>query len=290
MNLSYLIDELRDNITDSFWVRHRIANHIVGRANLIHPGRDGVDLTERQWDNLIILDGCRYDIFDEVMDGHQDYRSVNSLGSKTPEWAIQNFGGGTFPDVVYLSSNPWVQRVLGNPFHKLIDVWEEVDGTVSPAEMYERALEAHETYPDKRLVVHFLQPHRPFLNSENGLDDNSPWRAVADGSLPYGIVWREYRENLELVIPYALELIDELDGWSILTSDHGNMMGERAPTIPIRIYGHPGWVRAAELVEVPYMEFTDGPRRRTTSGEVGPVAEHDRDVVAQRLQDLGYHE
>lgn len=35
-----------------------------------------------------------------------------------------------------------------------------------PDPVVEAAIAAHEAYPSKRLVAHFMQPHRPFVGEE----------------------------------------------------------------------------------------------------------------------------
>lgn len=44
---------------------------------------------DRSWDYLIILDACRFDVFEEVYDDFLEgrLRKVESVGSSTPEWA-----------------------------------------------------------------------------------------------------------------------------------------------------------------------------------------------------------
>ncbi|WP_186313321.1 hypothetical protein [Halorubrum salsamenti] len=48
---------------------------------------------DEEWDNLIILDACRLDLFEETIDTGQfdEYRHVWSRGSKTDEWTYNNF-------------------------------------------------------------------------------------------------------------------------------------------------------------------------------------------------------
>jgi len=49
-------------------------------------GHEGVKVVEEEWDYIIVLDACMYDIFEDVnwIDGKLE--SIISKGSGTPEW------------------------------------------------------------------------------------------------------------------------------------------------------------------------------------------------------------
>jgi len=57
-----------------------------------------------------------------------------------------------------------------------------------------------------------------------------------------------YRENLEIVLSHVAELCNELPGKILITSDHGELLGEGG------LYSHPCGCRHPLLVEVPYFE------------------------------------
>ena len=74
-------------------------------------GHDGIDIMDRDWDNLLILDACRYDLFDEVFPHNGNLDSIVSRGSDTPEFLESNFVGRSFHDTVYVSANPQTERI-----------------------------------------------------------------------------------------------------------------------------------------------------------------------------------
>ncbi|WP_244509685.1 LTA synthase family protein [Haloferax larsenii] len=265
-----------------------------------------------EWDNLFILDACRADLFEEVanLDFYDSYRRVTSLGSTTEEWTRNNFGGEQFGDTVYLTSNPYTTKVAGDSFFELINVWadsfDEETATVYPEPMIDAALEANQKYPDKRLIVHFMQPHYPFVGSDTfvgagmnpkgvmegtigGDKKQTAWRALAEGEVTGEEVWEAYSDNLRLVLDPVNQLAEELDGLSVVTSDHGNMRGERTWPVPIRVFGHPGGLRDKELIEVPWAVLEGERRRRIKSGGVN-LAEEDKETINSRLRELGYDE
>ena len=145
---------------------------------------------ERDWDVLVVLDAARYDVFEsiygEYLDG--DLTKVRSPGSATPEWATRTFTGSH--ELTYLSGNPFINS-LGIPLNELkwgasagyewtatehidtiVDLWqEEWDddlGAITPQAVTEAALDRVEAGYDGRLVVHYLQPHAPFIQEGTG--------------------------------------------------------------------------------------------------------------------------
>ncbi|MFB6294546.1 MAG: hypothetical protein ABEI97_02190, partial [Candidatus Nanohaloarchaea archaeon] len=223
----------------------------------------GTAVAEEDWDNLIILDACRYDTFEQhhTLDGTLGSRL--SRGSATPEFLRGNFGDGTFHDTVYVSSNPFLEvHDYSGTFHDIINVWKEEGwndeyGTVLPETVNEYAEQAAEQHPEKRLIAHFMQPHHPFLTDETPFDrrhavpDTGIWDRILAGDIDVDRerIRRLYRENLERVMGPVTELVQELDGKTVVTSDHGNLFGERSFPIPVREWGHPGGLYLEPLLK-----------------------------------------
>lgn len=266
-------------------------------------GRTGIKVMEEDWDNLIILDACRYDLFEQSNSLDGELRSVISSDSSTSGFLQYNFDGDTFPDTVYVSANPQVQRhEVGDRFHDCLRLWEDHWDddlrTVLPEDVTDCALETAERYPNKRLIIHYVQPHYPFIGETGRQIDHgsitgdgvveqertvqSIWDKLESGSVERERVWQAYRENLELVLPEVHRLLDGLVGKSVVTSDHGNSFGE------FGIYGHPGGLYLNSLVRVPWLEIDGHPRKNIESGHVRQEkADVDGDV-SDRLADLGY--
>ena len=293
--LQHVYTELKQNYDDRMWWRHRIGARIIGPFHInVYPTRkDGTHVLDEDWDILVVLDACRADLFEEGVDVQQfdSYRRVDSLGSRTPEWTRENFSGHDLGDTVYVSSNGWVSTVLDDTFHDLIEVWRETDGPCHPEHVTEAARAAHDDYPNKRLIVHYLQPHRPFITSDIGFDErfaDNPWQALGNGDIDRDTVWQLYQENLDEVFEEAYDLAQELPGRAIMTADHGNLLGARTYPVPVRLYGHPEGVRHPGLIEVPWAVIEDEDRPRITNEGVGEVSEDDADSVTEHLEALGY--
>lgn len=295
------------------------ALHVLGTAaNRRVFGRqapDGVRVIEEEWNNLLILDACRYDAFAEhhpFERGRLEKR--RSLGSDSWGFLQRNFAGERLHDTVYVSANPFTRTIPDGTFHAVHNLlgerWDDAAETVRPGDVVDATLALSEGYEDKRLIVHFMQPHYPFLGPtgeavdsggivELDADQNPRWepahrsvwtklRTNAPG-IDVETVREAYRENLALACEHARTLLEELDGRTVVTSDHGNLFGERTGPIPARGYGHPRDLFVDELVEVPWY-VVDGERRPTKPDPPAARDGLDEATVEDRLEALGYRD
>ena len=135
-------------------------------------------VVDEEWDFLIILDACRYDYFERIYAGflEGDLSKAISVGGSTVEWRDNSFPG-TYEEIVYVSSNPYVNSVsrikgfLGSEhFGRVYDVWtggwDETRGTVLPETVNDAAIEAIAGNKNRRFIIHYLQPHAPYLGVE----------------------------------------------------------------------------------------------------------------------------
>jgi hypothetical protein len=259
----------------------------------------GVDVFGEDWDNLIILDACRYDTFDKLhgFDGQLD-RKI-SRGSSTLEFLNGNVAGRTFPETTYITANPVYEKNFdGENFSSvhnlfLTDSWDGGSRTVLPETFVRQAVDLYGDNVDKRIVFHLVQPHNPFIGEFGrtviGDETLNFWSRVMTGELAYDDrdLYASYVENVLSVLSRIDDLLDAIAGKTVITADHGQMIGERASPIPIKEYGHPPGIHTPELVEVPWLVIDDD-RREITAGAVSASADVEDDVVEQRLRDLGY--
>lgn len=128
------------------------------------------------WDCLIILDACRFDVMEDM---YKDYlpgelERVWSPGYNTASWLRETWSS-FHEGIMYLSANPFVNSNgiekggfdATKHFGEILDVWDwgcdNSLGIVLPERISKETRLAKAQYPDKRLVVHFLQPHQPYL-------------------------------------------------------------------------------------------------------------------------------
>lgn len=267
-------------------------------------------VNEADWDYLIVLDACRYDYFKEnysdFLDG--ELKKYRSRGSATPEWLWNTFQSRY--NYNYVSANPYINgeglslsELVGGAqedwkatehFTHIVDSWiedwDEEINTVRPEDLTETALDNL----NGKTVIHYIQPHRPFISlgekdfewsPKNKLDgeEKSTKRKIFDKTrplwdpvfqnLPYKIqskiksvlgmgnnyeklarehgaeqVKEYYRKDLRLALKEVEKLVEGLDGKIVVTSDHGELLGEKGE------WGHSIGSKRPELLEVPWLE------------------------------------
>lgn len=251
-----------------FWRLKRALTELVLRDRIEDFETDPI--TELEWDNLIILDAARHDLYEEV-NGETDSRIT--VGSQSTEFIEKTFSEGDFSDVVYITANPFfnekkfeeitgrkLEDVFHEVFHTYMEDWNEEENTVMPESLVRDAKTAEKLFPEKRKIIHFMQPHYPFIGSDfssRGLNPDlgreerelSLWQRAELGEYDREELWRAYKENLEYVMPYTTGLSKELEGKTVVTADHGNHVGENG------IYGHPRGLKTRELRKVPWDEL-----------------------------------
>jgi hypothetical protein len=267
----------------------------------------GTSVYEQDWDVLVVLDACRADLFRSVapeFDLFEDVSTVWSVGSSSSEWLENTFNGSQeAAQTVMVTGNTWTNRYLAaDEFAALDEVWkyawdEDLD-TVPASAITDRAIaHARERDPD-RLVVHYMQPHHPFVPDPIAGDDgmertgshssqSNPWILLRRGELSTEMVWEAYEANLRYVLPEVLSLIENVSGRVAVTADHGNLFGEWG------LYGHPMQTPVPALLRVPWA-VTIGQDRRTytpslTPPESLPVGRvYGAEADTDRLDALGY--
>lgn len=309
------------------------------------------EIRNGDWDYLIVLDACRYDEFqrfyDEYLEGNLSKRI--SRGSCTAEWLHETF---TEPrrDTVYVSANPYINgynlplRDLYTPcrshwtanayFKEVVDAWDfswdEDLSTVHPHDLNRVVINKLKRLGKDRMIVHYIQPHRPYLNAdfqEIGLGrdfarkkktpkklailpkilmpfwnllpvrqkamikkylhlKNTFWQKVyLDGTIDK--VKKYYRDNLRIVLGAVSELILNLSGKIIITSDHGEAFGEKGE------FGHPPKTHIPSLVEVPWFKVEGSKREKEkefTDREknLDEKSKSEEEEIKKKLSSLGY--
>lgn len=269
---------------------------------------ESVDVMAEDWDNLLILDACRCDHFERQHQFDSPAQRVVSPGKMSWEFMQETFLGRQFHDTIYITSNPFATRLPEDTFFKtryLIEEWDDDVGTIHPEDVVAAAKEARANHPNKRLILHFMQPHRPYLGPtadelrervdligyRNEGDGLQIWGAVKEGKVTVEEVRRAYAETLDIVLDVVEDYLKDATGKSVITADHGEMLGERVFPFTSRVWGHSEGFSTPTLRQVPWLEI-DGETRRDIE-ESSPVeadAELDESEVESRLQALGYTE
>jgi hypothetical protein len=254
----------------------------------------GIAVMNEDWDNLLILDACRYDLFASNCDLEGELKSVRSKGTHTGEWMRRNFAGGAYHDTVYVSANPNpsdVDAAFADVYAVWETGWDDEMHTVPPEVMVDQCVSAAKEYPSKRIICHFLQPHYPWIGPEGQefmtkyghkpLNEfGHIWNQILFGEIEPGEVWSCYEENLLEVLPCVRELSQKLGGKTVISSDHGNAFGEWG------VYGHPAGMYIPSLKRVPWLELPFESRRLIEAADASTKI--GREIPEAKLRDLGY--
>lgn len=287
-----------------------------------------------EWDVCLVLDACRWDLWKEVVlpkwdaipavDTPRLTKSHYSVGSASVEWINETFADSHeshWKRTGYVTGNPHTARtpefskqfadesvypLQGRGLPYLDEVWADQWGegfeTVPPGPMTERGFYAwnnRERYGFDKLIVHYMQPHIPFRQSdwsdgwrntlafgENPMhmDRKGDWEKLRDGEIDITEFWNAYKDNLLWVLEEVNRWIEETNARILITSDHGNAKGEWG------FWGHPPGNPLPCLRKVPWV-IVDGVGDNKMEVEVPgtpPVNAGQDPNVQERLEALGY--
>ena len=226
-------------------------------------------IKEQDWDNLIILDACRFDFFLKEYSAYLSgvLQEVVSPASCTIEWSKKVWLGRY--DLTYISGWPCANsagiprmgyRALDH-FPEIVDVWkhgwDDSLGTIPPQSINQAVI----NHPKKKgFVIHYMQPHDPYIG-ETKLHvsigaPNVTHEAMADPGRGGGFyrtskqidtlvkqrgldyLKQAYCDNLRLVLQHVKELLPHLEGVTVVTSDHGEILRPQGVAHPCKS-GHP---------------------------------------------------
>lgn len=259
-----------------------------------------MDFVAQDWDQLVILDACRYDKFAEICNLPGELDSTTSLASSSDEFVRTNFLNKELYDTVIFTANSWYQK-FDLKIHRLIDYHDDYPNTYLTPDRFTKFVKQYlDEFDDKRLVIHYMTPHSPYLGriGRRYLDretvqsardiryiiEQSQYEATVDH------LKRAYMENIEIVLEQVSELFNVLSGKTILTADHGEMLGERHFPFSMRDYQHHHGIYRDELTTVPWLTYTNGDRKQVVAEEpvTDMIEDVDSQIVDDRLRNLGY--
>jgi hypothetical protein len=151
--------------------------------------------------------------------------------------------------------------------------------TVMPQTMTERAVDVGRTHHPDRCIVHYMQPHSPYIGVEGA--PGGILRDLNHGSLSKQEVFEAYTENLRAVLDSVEILLDNYDADRVaITADHGEGFGEWG------FYSHNVACPHPVVRQVPWTETT-----ATDSGSLEPSIDPERGTsvsIEEQLEYLGY--
>jgi hypothetical protein len=288
----------------------------------------GTHVFDRDWDALLVLDTCRVDALRTVADEYDfldDIESITSVGSTSGEWVAHTFDESYRSEIeqtAYVTANPHSETVLRErntppqffpapltwpswdpvspeTLGELTEVWrhahDDAIGVTPPAVTTDWAIDVGRRPDTDRLIVHYMQPHEPYIAEYVGSDDlptdgdgtalpperADPLDCLESGDISHQEAWTAYLDNLRLVLDEVESLLSNLDAETVaITADHGEAFGEHG------FYEHPVGCPHPVVKRVPWVETT-----ATDSGEreTADVTERETTAsVSEQLSALGY--
>jgi len=209
---------------------------------------------------LIILDACRYDVFDNNIDEYLDgeLQLVWGSGRWTGDYAVRTWQ--KYYQLTYFASIPVVSDAHFNRidqdfkpskhFENLVRCWDsEWDpelGTVPANRVTDCAIQYLLDTDSPQIVVHYAQPHVPYIgdteilpweggsdkNIQERLDDGTQptikfYEMIRKGEISNKKLQKAYEDNLRYALSEVVRLVQRINCPVIITSDHGEHLGEK---------------------------------------------------------------
>lgn len=279
----------------------------------------GTNVFDREWDALVILDACRVDALRAVVDEYPRFGgkvdSIYSVGTGTVAWTAKTCTvdhRDSIAETAYVSANVYTRSVLSEGMRPPSDPaplcfprwetlaaddfdyveyafesgWDDRLDVTPPDYVTDRAIEINRARDPDRLVVHYTQPHVPYVagplreDREPSPFERDPWPHVLRGDRSWAATRELYRDNLRAVLDSVTTFLENFEGSVVITADHGELFGEWGA------YSHPEGVPHPNLIRVPWLRV-----EATDTGSHDPAADRNRDVdvsTAEQLAALGY--
>lgn len=282
----------------------------------------GHDFYDEDWDLLILLDACRWDLMEEVEDEYEFIETSDNIcvhSSHSREFlhkTFMNFDGGLIerfriwgrimndPDDIsifknyyderedrlsntsYISWNVFTSMFDGSKFDEFIPVgrakWGDDEQILPPREITDRAIENMRRKDSDRTVVHYMQPHTPFRNGDTTEVEGSVWDRIQRGEKDYDEAWEEYIDNLRWVLDDVELLLENVDAEKVVIS------ADHGNAIgEFGCYGHRPYVPLPAVKKVPHIE-TSATDEKTYGPDIDELENANQNEVEERLKNLGY--
>lgn len=293
-------------------------NAMYFSATSRHP--IGTNIFEEEWDVLIALDACRVDALREVAPEYDFVQGVTSkwsVGSASLEWYCKTFTedyADTCSETALVTSNPQLEYAMGGrrppityamPFD--LSDWQTIERdqfksvrtayeheyddlywTTPPNIVTDHAIDVARDTDYERLVIHYYQPHKPYLASAYPekrpltTAEHEPYEAVNDGEKTHEEIREMYLDNIGLVLDSIERLLENMDADKVvITADHAELFGE------LGIYGHREGIPHPNLKKVPWT-VTSATDEENSAPSVNEQSEPSEEEVEDQLEALGY--
>ncbi len=213
------------------------------------------------WDWLIILDACRYDYFKRLWRRSKVEPRVSPASCTIAflDWLRP------IPDSVVVTGHPFVLS-RKDKFTEVIDAGFDYRLNTCPPWYVSRALRHNygRILKFRRKILWFLQPHHPHIGEPKlnaGIFKDVRTRELSPQirttllfmkAKREGTLSKSYEGNLRLVIEELERILPLLRGRVVITSDHGEGLGEPLRPQDRPVFSHPCGMEEWEVRLVPF--------------------------------------
>lgn len=258
---------------------------------------------ESDWDLLIVLDACRAEWAETVADEFsfiESVNTINSVGSHSAEWIHKTFTeeyNDLLAETAYITANhhaKWMKPSNFKTFENLNEYCGVFKGIPAPPAhiVTDRAIQITRQTDWEHCIVHYMQPHKPFLKQTG---DRTEVEVANDWSLGYNMYKKHFAgelskkeiengfiRNLRYVLEEVGNLLENVDASKVvITSDHGNALGERF------LWDHSRGVKHPSMRHVPWLETT-AEDAETINPDDYHKTDYDEEKIKKSLKQLGY--
>jgi arylsulfatase A-like enzyme len=163
------------------------------------------------------------------------------------------------------------------------DYGSDLGTTPIPDEVTNAAIHEYRNTRSSRMVVHYMQPHEPYIQNEQNGDlpetHSNPFDELQAGKTTSEETYSAYLDNLRKALDSVSRLLRNIDAERVVVSaDHGELFGEWG------VYAHPAAFPHPAVRKVPWV-ITGA--NNTANEDITPPKQVEVSTE-KRLSDLGY--
>lgn len=236
--------------------------------------KDETYALDKDWDVLIVLDGCRADILESLEDEFHflnisEESRVWSPAGETKEWIEKTFSEkqavkhrNRIQELTVVLSNPELtpkQEIFNQQnLHSLWTIgWNTDIGAVPSSLVTDKAIIEYRKEQTDEMIVQYMQPSCLSLQKKTQLDytvqnsfsgSRTIWQKLRDSDIDQETVVSLYKETLRGTLESIEKLLRSIDAETVvISSDHGVSFGEYG------LYGDGTEIQTPQVRTVPWV-------------------------------------
>jgi len=161
-------------------------------------------------------------------------------------------------------------------------------------------------------TLHYMVPHEPYIDEDGSLlMEVNHFAQEGERKYPdtfFDLLHRDsgrenyvtknefkrvYESSVKYILKHISDILEQLDGLTVITSDHGELLGERMRPFPFIGFRHKQGIHMNELLKIPWFVYNKDSQRRKIIEEDEPhhsmgKTEDISEQVNEHLRHMGY--